>query len=180
MAKQPKLRCTAQYRTDAIREGEPFRWSIKVENREATTLHVSDRIHSLNVSPDGKVIQVSTAKPLLAEGVTISLMTVSTVPVAPNEAADLDFSLSFPLRIVRFSEGRARAETEEWMPPADVELRMTMAYGEQPFYPPADERGLNEALQKWTKTLPIDPLKVRVEKTDRPESPANLDSSKGE
>ncbi|MDQ3668006.1 MAG: hypothetical protein M3410_15820 [Acidobacteriota bacterium] len=180
MAKQQKLRCTPQSRTNAIRKGEPFRWSVKVENREATTLHVSNRIHSLDVSPDGKVLQVSTARPLLAEGVTVSLMTVSTVPVAPNEAVDLDFTLPFPLRIVRFSEGRPRAEAEEWMPPADVEVRMTMAYGEQPFYPPADERRLNEALQKWTKTLPIEPLKVRVEKTYRPESPTDLDSSKGE
>jgi hypothetical protein len=180
MSKQPKLRCTAQYQTDAIREGEPFRWSIKVENRDTTTMHVSNRIHSLNVSPDGKVIELSTARPLLAEDVTISLMTIPTVPVAPNEAVDLDFSLSFPLRIVSFSEGRPRAETQEWMPPTGVEVRMTMAYGEQPFYPPADERRLNDALQKWTRTLPIEPVKVRVEKAERPESPPDLDSSKGE
>lgn len=179
MAKKNQLVCTVARKPETITRDEPFRLNLKLENTFATTVHVSNQIQSLQILEDGKVVEVSTAKPQLAETVTVGILFVPTTPLAPNQSIDLELEVKFPLRLARFTGDRPRIEVEEWMPVDEVEIRTIVAFGEQPFYPPGDERRLNEALEKWTKTVRTESVRARVEAGERPKS-IKIDDGKGE
>src|SRR3712207_5689142 len=79
----------------------PLTWTARVENTSGRTIHVSNRIQSIEAEPDGTVLRVSTERPALADNVYVPFLNVETVPLAPGEHLDQEFTIPVPLRLHR-------------------------------------------------------------------------------
>lgn len=162
MAKRGEsLRAEVLLESDQIERDEPFVWTVRFQNAGATTLHVSREIQSLNAHPDGSALEISTQRPLLADEVYIPFLSLPTVPVDPGASLDHPFSLVFPLRLARLTGVPVRAEVEEWVPSPVFELRMSVAFGDEPFHPPAHREELARALEAWARVLAVPPITVK-------------------
>jgi hypothetical protein len=159
---QSRLNIRNTHAVASIQPKTTFTWTAQVQNPGPRTIHVSHRIQQVRVDAAQNLVEVSTAKPELADNVSVGFLSLPTTPVDPGQTVDLEFELPFPLRIARFAGNRAIAEVAEWMPAGPVEIRVNLAYGDQPFYPPSEPGKLNEALRRWTKIETSDPIRLPI------------------
>lgn len=157
------LRCTSTYKAQ-LEPSDSLEWTVHMENTGASTIHVSHQIQSFSGSPDGTVLEVSTIKPVFADNVHITFFSLPTVPLDPGQILDQPYKIEFPLSFARFTGFPPRIESEEWVPAATFEVRMTIAYGEQPFYPPVNRNELASALQRWTRVVNVPNMQISMKK----------------
>jgi hypothetical protein len=143
--------------------GPRLAWTARIDNTTPRTLHVSTEIQSIEVEPDGTVVRVSTERPVLASEVYVPFTGVATVPVQPGEALEQRFDIPVPLRLNRFTGELPRLETTEWMPAPEVEINLTIAFGNRPFYPPARREELARALDEWGQLVKVPPTTIRTD-----------------
>ena len=159
-----RLRCEAFCEGQEIEAGKPFSWGVNFQNTSNRTLYVSHKIHGYTIKAAERVLEATTARPALAPEVHVGFFALETTPADPGESIAQNYTLSLPLRIGRFVGTPPRVEIEEWTPDDDFQLRLVIAFGEQPFYRPGDPAQLPEALRRWERLAPPTTLDLRLAK----------------
>jgi hypothetical protein len=141
----------------------PLRWTADIENTTGRTLFISTQIQSLEAEPDGSALHVSTMRPLLSDDVYVPFFRLETEQLSAGDRLETEFTIELPLRLHRMAGVPLRAEVTEWVPADQLEIHMTLAFGERPFYPPGDRAALGRTLEEWGEAVALPPLRVARE-----------------